>query len=64
MQIYTFQQGRERDALEIGDLDDGVRVDLCVARRLGLDVAVELFEEDLVAQELGAGHCTEHRAHT
>jgi len=45
-------------SLEIGDLDGRVRVDLLVARRLALDVAVELLEEDLVAQELGAAHCT------
>ena len=44
----------ETHALEIGDLDRRVRVDLLVTRRLARGVAVEELEEHLVAQDLGA----------
>ena len=44
----------ETHALEIGDLDRRVRVDLLVTRRLARGVAVEELEEDVFAQDLGA----------
>ena len=46
--------GREENALEIGDLDGWMRVDFLIACCLALGVAVEELEEDFIAQEFGA----------
>ena len=46
--------GRTRNVLEIGDLDNRVGVDFLIACCLSLDVTVELFEKDIIAQDFGA----------
>jgi len=51
----TRLNGRE-NALEIGDFDGWVCVDLLVACCLALDVAMEELEEYLIAQDFGATH--------
>ena len=43
-----------RNVLEIGDLDYRVGVDFLIACCLSLDVTVELFEKDIIAQDFGA----------
>lgn len=52
--IHVYMWEGLENVLEIGDLDSRMRVDFLVARRLSLDIAVELFEKDLIAQDFGA----------
>ena len=52
--MYVYMWEELENVLEIGDLDSRMRVDFLVTRRLSLDIAVELFEKDLIAQDFGA----------